>query len=260
MLAHDTIIDTADPGTRFCYTDGSASPNPGPAGAGASLFVPSLHSVIDLGAPLGFGSNNLGELVAIGILLDELLTLLVSLPRPPHVVIFTDSLYASSAVTSSKVPAAHAPSIRALRRLFAEVVKLAPVTFHWIRGHSGAGGNERVDRIAKIYANLSIDQPPRPPPTSFPSHRTLTPWPFNLSTAPAHAFLHMLPKACWNNKTLVTEAKEHQVIEAKKHCVTEAKEQLTEAKELSTEAKEQLTEAKERLTEAKEQSAEAKEH
>ena len=114
---------------------------------------------------------------------------------PTHVFIFTDSLFASNAVVSSKAAVAHSATIRALRQLFSSVLKLVPVTFHWIRGHSGAGGNERVDRIAKKYATLSVGLPAVPAPTSFVGHRSSTPWPFSVSGAPLHLFLDNLPKA-----------------------------------------------------------------
>ena len=32
---------------------------------------------------------------------------------------------------------------------------MVPIEIHWIRGRSGLGGNERVDRVAKRYAKLS---------------------------------------------------------------------------------------------------------
>lgn len=196
VASHDAILSSAPPHALICYTDGSASPNPGPSGAGASIFNSGAATVTDLGANLGFGSNNLGELVAIGVCLEELR---VSLPllatHPTHVFIFTDSLFASNAVVSAKAAVAHSATIRALRQLLSSVLKLVPVTFHWIRGHSGAGGNERVDRIAKKYATLSVGLPAMPAPTSFVGHRSSTPWPFSVSGAPLHLFLDNLPKA-----------------------------------------------------------------
>jgi ribonuclease HI/exonuclease III len=196
IASHDAILSSAPPNSLVCYTDGSASPNPGPAGSGASIFNASSATVTDLGVNLGFGTNNLGELVAIGACLEEILSSFLPLtPRPTHAFIFTDSLFASNAVVSSKTPATHAATIKALRLLFSSVLKLVPVTFHWIRGHSGAGGNERVDRIAKRYAKLSVGSPAFPAPTTFTGHRSIMPWPFPIIDAPLQLFLHNLPKA-----------------------------------------------------------------
>ena len=108
-----------------------------------------------MGAPLGRNSNNFAELYAIGTCLKELLQLPPSSSPIPHIFIFTDSLYASQSIISTKPPATNSAIILELRALYVSVTRLAPTSFHWIRGHCGAGGNERVDRIAKSYAKLS---------------------------------------------------------------------------------------------------------
>ena len=74
LKEHDDILGNLLPNDLVCYTDGSASPNPGPAGAGASIFSISDNYVMDLGLFIGFSTNNLGELVAIGIVLRKLLS------------------------------------------------------------------------------------------------------------------------------------------------------------------------------------------
>ena len=58
------------PSTLVYYTDGSASPNPGPAGAGTVLFMDGLPVWI-VAVPLGDSTNNIGELYAIGIALSD---------------------------------------------------------------------------------------------------------------------------------------------------------------------------------------------
>ena len=192
VISHDSIIDSAPTGSLICYTDGSASPNPGPSGAGASVFDVIAGAVFDLGLSLGHGTNNLGELIAVGICLKFIGDRCASAdPRPPHVYIFTDSLFASNAVVSSKKPASHAVLIKLIRALFAMVVKLVPTTFHWIRGHSGVGGNERVDRIAKLYAPLSAGV--LSTPFSFDTTVFKTDWHTELISSPFHLFLERLP-------------------------------------------------------------------
>ena len=68
-----SLICSLNPLTITCYTDGSASPNPGPTGAGVHIMFPSFENspnhLIDAGTPLGQGTNNLGELWAIGVAL-----------------------------------------------------------------------------------------------------------------------------------------------------------------------------------------------
>ena len=108
VLEHDSIVALAKSNDLLCYTDGSASPNPGPSGAGVCLFNLADSTVTDIGLPLGFSTNNVAELVAIGLILQELLdSFPLLITKPGRVLIFTDSLYASSAVQSSKAPLAH---------------------------------------------------------------------------------------------------------------------------------------------------------
>ena len=67
-------------------------------------------------------------------------------------------MLSSNAVLSTKEPSSHVIIVKALRSLYSRVSSMVPIEIHWIRGHSGVGGNERVDRIAKRYAQLSVGQ------------------------------------------------------------------------------------------------------
>ena len=58
------------------------------------------------------------------------------------------------------------------------------VSFHWIRGHIDTGGNERADRVAKSYAHLSVGIPTATVHLSFVAHRTVSHWPFDLTSVP----------------------------------------------------------------------------
>ena len=133
--------------------------------------------------------------MAIGIVLRELL----SRPQTDHlrtrVFIFTDGLYASSATLSTKPPNSHSDTIRAIRALLVQVTRIFTVSFHWIRGHINAGGNERADSIAKSYAHLSVGIPTATAHLSFVAHRTVSRWPFGLTSVPLGFFLAQLPKA-----------------------------------------------------------------
>ena len=72
-MVHDRIVDSMSTNTVICYSDGSASPNPGLCGAGVSIFVRDPDIVFDYGASLGRGTNNIAELYGLGIIFCELL-------------------------------------------------------------------------------------------------------------------------------------------------------------------------------------------
>ena len=148
-------------------------------------------------------------MVAIGLLLQELLDRFdTCVDKPFRVAIFTDSLYASSAIKSSKVPLAHSSLVLSLRTLFARVSTRFTVSVFWIRGHCGAGGNERVDRVAKRFAMLSAGATRCLLPASFRGVKSIRHFPFELSTAPLCAFLMQLPTASYpDNCGSVTESK-----------------------------------------------------
>ena len=195
LEGHDVIVGSLLPNDLVCYTDGSASPNPGPAGSGACIFSVWDSCVTDLGLSIGISTNNLGELVAIGLVLRELLCRPQTNHDRTRVFLFTDSLYASSAVQSTKPPSTHSDTIRVIRALLVQVSILYTVSFHWIRGHMEVGGNERADRIAKSFARLSVAIPVSTTRMSFTAHRTVSSWPLGLISVPFEAFLVHLPKA-----------------------------------------------------------------
>ena len=77
---HDVIIAGAGPDTLIIYTDGSASPNPGPAGAGAVVFAQHPNTCYDLGKSMGFSTNNAAEIYALGMIVAHLPTHALSHP------------------------------------------------------------------------------------------------------------------------------------------------------------------------------------
>ena len=66
ILEHNAIVAAMKSNVVVCYSDGSASPNPGACGAGASLFGADPDTLYDFGATLGHGTNNFGELYRWG--------------------------------------------------------------------------------------------------------------------------------------------------------------------------------------------------
>ena len=103
---HAKIVELASIRTAICYTDGSATPNPGPSGAGASIFLRNPDRVHDLGVSTGSGTNNIGELVALHICFMHL-TSLFERGLFDQALIFSDSRYALGLASSSKPPASN---------------------------------------------------------------------------------------------------------------------------------------------------------
>ena len=116
--------------------------------------MPAFGSVINLGATLGYGTNNTGELYALGMLFQHLLLLkTTSLPYITIAYIFCDSKIAISAASSNK-PKSNITLSKTVAAAFKSISALIRIELHWIRGHSRVGGNERVDRISKRYAQV----------------------------------------------------------------------------------------------------------
>ena len=155
---HNSLTLGAPEHSAFCYTDGSAMPNPGPAGAGVSFFLPSRGVVWDMGASIGFGSNNLAEMHALGIALSHV-PLIANSYNIHNVYIFSDSKLALNSATSKNRTVSNPEVTESLRNLYRESSKIASLHLHWIRGHSAIGGNERVDRISKNFASASSSIP-----------------------------------------------------------------------------------------------------
>ena len=150
---HDSIISHTNSDTLIAYTDGSASPNPGPSGGGACIFLQNPDSIIDCGATLGVGTNNSAELYALGACFAQIIKLHAAHPHIQRAIIFSDSKLAIGAAVGSRRPLTNITLVNELRKLYNAMLftKLA-VDLRWIPGHAGVGGNERVDRISKRFA------------------------------------------------------------------------------------------------------------
>jgi len=165
------FIGSLSPLSIACYTDGSASPNPGPSGAGTHIIFPYLEEAaglfVDAGTPLGPGTNNLGELWAIGI------TLFIVSKHPRlndfhEVCIFTDSNYAIATLQGKGKLSFHSSTRALISSLLTRLRTILPVRLVWVPGHSGIFGNERADTISNIFSKLSSD-PSTHNPFSSPS-------------------------------------------------------------------------------------------
>ncbi|MFH2058080.1 MAG: ribonuclease H [Pseudomonadota bacterium] len=119
------------------YTDGASSGNPGPAGIGALLIFGDKRK--EISQYIGPGTNNIAELTAIKVALEELKR--HDLP----VRIFSDSSYSIGLLTKGWKPKKNQKLVADIRTLMKKFPDLA---FIKVKGHSGIKENEVADYLA----------------------------------------------------------------------------------------------------------------
>ncbi len=135
------------------YTDGACRGNPGPGGWGALLIMGASEK--ELNGAEALTTNNRMELTAV-------IRALEALKRPVQARIYTDSEYVRRGITewvhnwkrrgwrtADKKPVKNQDLWQRLDELAAG----HQLEWHWVKGHSGVPGNERVDQLA----NEAID-------------------------------------------------------------------------------------------------------
>ena len=135
------------------YTDGACRGNPGPGGWAALLSWDGQEK--EIAGAEALTTNNRMELTAV-------IRALEALTRPVAVRLYTDSEYVRRGITEW-LPQWKARGWRTASRkpvknqdLWTELDRLAAihrVEWHWVPGHAGVPGNERVDQLA----NRAID-------------------------------------------------------------------------------------------------------
>jgi ribonuclease HI len=136
------------------YADGACRGNPGPGGWGALLILGAKERELWGGEPQT--TNNRMELTAV-------IRALEALNRPVQANIYTDSQYVRQGIlewmpnwkkrgwkTSDRKPVKNQDLWQALDAL----ANGHDLEWHWVKGHSGNPGNERVDELA----NRGIDE------------------------------------------------------------------------------------------------------
>jgi ribonuclease HI len=135
------------------YTDGACRGNPGPGGWAALLSCGGREK--ELAGAEALTTNNRMELTAV-------IRALEALKRPVEARVFTDSEYVRRGITewlaSWKARGWRTAGRQPVKNqdLWIELDKLASshrIEWHWVPGHAGVPGNERVDRLA----NRAID-------------------------------------------------------------------------------------------------------
>jgi ribonuclease HI len=158
LTKHDNLVSDCGTDVAICYTDGSAMPNPGPSGAGVSIFLRNPDIVIDAGISTGFNTNNLAELVALAVCLSHLSSI-HCLFHFKKAVIFCDSRYALAAAVSSKKSTSNQAAVNHLRNCHSTALACFSVQLCWLKGHANVGGNERVDGLSKAFAQANPSPP-----------------------------------------------------------------------------------------------------
>lgn len=125
------------------FTDGGASPNPGPGGWGAILQYKNVEKELSGGEY--DTTNNRMELMAAIVALE-------SLKRPCDVSVTTDSQYVKNGITIwitgwKKKNYKGVKNSDLWKRLDA-VAQKHNIKWRWVRGHSGHPENERCDALA----------------------------------------------------------------------------------------------------------------
>jgi ribonuclease HI len=135
------------------YTDGACRGNPGPGGWAALLQMGEHEK--ELSGAEALTTNNRMELTAV-------IRALEALRRPVQVRLYTDSQYVRRGITewlrawkargwrtADRKPVKN----QDLWQLLEEASAPHQIEWHWVPGHAGVPGNERVDRLA----NEAID-------------------------------------------------------------------------------------------------------
>ena len=148
----DALANTFHCSDLVIYTDGSASPNPGPCGAGlfCRVATPAGPRTLDLHTALGPGSNNLGEGWAIGMALQLANRLITTGTWIGSTVrICTDSNLWLGLLTCGHRPSQHTFLYKAVTALLTTVNATVPVLMHKAPAHVDIFGNEKADDAAK---------------------------------------------------------------------------------------------------------------
>src|SRR5688572_23145707 len=141
----------------IAFTDGAASGNPGPGGWGAVIVLPHGH-VTELGGGAAHTTNNRMELTG------AIAALAYVANHPAPVAVYTDSSYVIKGVTQwvwnwqrrgwKTAEGGDVLNRELWEQLSALVTARGKgrIIWHWVRGHDGTPGNERVDQIAVAFA------------------------------------------------------------------------------------------------------------
>jgi ribonuclease HI len=143
------------------YTDGACRGNPGPGGWAALLQTGKREKELNGAEPLT--TNNRMELTAV-------IRALEALKRPARARVYTDSEYVRRGITEWlgawksrgwRTAARKPVKNQDLWQRLDELAARHEIEWHWVPGHAGVPGNERVDRLATAAIDALSQQPLR---------------------------------------------------------------------------------------------------
>lgn len=120
------------------WIDGACSGNPGPMGAGIILKSDKGHYK-ELSIPLGQGTNNRAELLALKMALEQL-----KIPGS-EVTVYTDSALVVGIFSQNWKAKTNLDIVEEIKKLLQNF----HVTFVHVNGHGGIELNEKADKLAK---------------------------------------------------------------------------------------------------------------
>lgn len=127
------------PDPIIVYTDGGASPNPGPCGIGVVILDRGERR--EISEYLGEGTNNIAELTAVLRGLESI----APADRTRPVLLHSDSEYSIGVLTLGWKPKKNIELIAEIRALIGHFPRLRLIK---VPAHSGVPENERCDQLA----------------------------------------------------------------------------------------------------------------
>ena len=138
------------------YTDGSSYPSKA-TGAGILIQLPVEVICVpycEAFVALDNGTNNIGELCAIGI---GMAILLHHYSHLTGATFFTDSGISQGLVLGTMQPTKNIDLVHALRKLLARLRTFMDIQICWVGGHIGLPGNDTADALADMGAKASTE-------------------------------------------------------------------------------------------------------
>jgi ribonuclease HI len=143
------------PNTIVVYTDGGASPNPGPTGCGVIMMYGG-HT-LEIWEYLGRSTNNIAELTAILRALENIKN------KNMPIVIYSDSAYAIGVLTGSMRATKNKELIAQIQD---EIDKCPHLQLLKVKAHVGIQYNEHVDRLCALARDTKASGSRRSSPDS----------------------------------------------------------------------------------------------